>query len=331
MTYKATHRRETTGGGGGIPEAPIDGSPYSRQDAGWVASPGAGGGIPEAPNDGNAYVRAGLGWQIGYTKTAADALLADKADQADLADHEARVDNPHAVTAAQAGADPAGSAATVQGNLNTHEADQSNPHNVTAAQTGAPTQGDLDAHTGRTDNPHSVTAAQAGADPAGSAAAVQSNLDTHTGDSDIHFPDAPIDGKQYTRKDAAWEEIEVENKNFTPPVALSAPATDLATGLVETVHVGIPFKATSAMISVTTPATGSGIEVDIHKNGFTVFTTTITIDATENTSLTATTAYALTGGEVSFAQGDKIEYYIDAIGSTTAGQELKAWLIGEEV
>ncbi len=118
---------------------------------------------------------------------------------------------------------------------------------------------------------------------------------------------------------------------YNLPVALSAPDTDLATGLVETVHSGIPFTATDVMISVTTPATGSAIEVDIHKNGSTIFTTTITIDATENTSLTATTAYALIGGEVSFAQGDKIEYYIDAIGSTTAGQELKAWLIGEEV
>jgi hypothetical protein len=37
-----------SGGGGGIAEAPVDGTPYSRQDAGWVPSPsgGGGGGLP---------------------------------------------------------------------------------------------------------------------------------------------------------------------------------------------------------------------------------------------------------------------------------------------
>jgi len=64
------------------------------------------------------------------------------------------------ITAVQAGADPAGSAAAVQGNLDTH--------------------------TGDTANPHAVTAGQAGADPAGSAAAVQGNLDTHAGNVSAH-------------------------------------------------------------------------------------------------------------------------------------------------
>jgi len=57
--------------------------------------------------------------------------------QANLNSHEADFTNPHAVTAAQAGADPAGSAAAVQANLNSHEADFTNPHQVTAAQLGA--------------------------------------------------------------------------------------------------------------------------------------------------------------------------------------------------
>lgn len=58
-------------------------------------------------------------------------------DGAALDTHVANVSNPHSVTAAQAGADPAGSAATVQGNLDTHVADNTNPHAVTAAQAGA--------------------------------------------------------------------------------------------------------------------------------------------------------------------------------------------------
>lgn len=58
--------------------------------------------------------------------------------------------NPHSVTAAQVGADPAGSAAAVQSSLS--------------------------AHTGNRSNPHGVTAQQVGADPAGTAAAVQQAL-----------------------------------------------------------------------------------------------------------------------------------------------------------
>lgn len=45
----------------------------------------------------------------------------------------------------------------------------------------AAVQKNLDAHTGNKNNPHAVTAAQVGADPAGSAAAVQSSLSAHTG------------------------------------------------------------------------------------------------------------------------------------------------------
>ena len=111
------------------------------------------------------------------------------ATQDELSTHVTDTANPHAVTAAQAGADPAGSAATVQSNLNTHEADFTNPHNVTAAQAGADpagsaagVQSNLDAHEADLANPHAVTAAQAGADPAGSAAGVQSNLDAHEAD-----------------------------------------------------------------------------------------------------------------------------------------------------
>jgi hypothetical protein len=50
-------------GGGGIPEAPIDGKTYGRKDAGWTqVTGGTGGGIPEAPNDGNPYVRQSNAW-----------------------------------------------------------------------------------------------------------------------------------------------------------------------------------------------------------------------------------------------------------------------------
>jgi hypothetical protein len=51
------------GSGGGIEEAPINGSPYSRKDAGWVlAGSGPGGGVPEAPYDNASYGRQNEDW-----------------------------------------------------------------------------------------------------------------------------------------------------------------------------------------------------------------------------------------------------------------------------
>lgn len=45
-------------------EAPLDGSPYSRQDSTWVSSPGPGpgGGIADAPSDGYHYARQNNIW-----------------------------------------------------------------------------------------------------------------------------------------------------------------------------------------------------------------------------------------------------------------------------
>ena len=53
--------------------------------------------------------------------------------------------------------------------------------NYDPAGSAAAVQKNLDAHTGNKNNPHAVTAAQVGAAPAGSAAAVQSSLSAHTG------------------------------------------------------------------------------------------------------------------------------------------------------
>lgn len=46
--------------GAGIEEAPEDGTPYVRQDAGWVSA-GAGG-LEDAPVDGQIYVRRDGAW-----------------------------------------------------------------------------------------------------------------------------------------------------------------------------------------------------------------------------------------------------------------------------
>lgn len=82
----------------------------------------------------------------------------------------------------------------------------------------------------------------------------------------------------------------------------------------------------AVMINCNTAPTGAKIIVDIKKNGTTIFTTLISIDATENTSLTAATPYVLDGA-ITFAQGDKLEAFITQVGSTIAGTGLKVKLL----
>lgn len=104
---------------------------------------------------------------VTAVQAGADPAGSAAAVAGDLSTHEADVANPHAVTAAQAGADPAGSAAAVASDLNDHELDVGNPHAVTAAQAGAePANANIQGHIIDTTNPHGVTAAQAGATPA---------------------------------------------------------------------------------------------------------------------------------------------------------------------
>lgn len=57
--------------------------------------------------------------------------------QTNLTSHVNNKNNPHMVTAAQVGADLAGSANAVQANLNAHIGNTNNPHGVTVGQIGA--------------------------------------------------------------------------------------------------------------------------------------------------------------------------------------------------
>ncbi len=104
-------------------------------------------------------------------------------------------------------------------------------------------------------------------------------------------------------------------------LACSAPAVDLA------IATAVAFwyaeragtiLAVSAGVRVV--PTGSVATVDINKNGTTIISTKITIDATENTSLTAATAAVIS--VTTFAAGDRFTVDIDGVGSTNTGQEL---------
>ena len=108
-----------------------------------------------------------------HTVTAAQ-VGAEPADAA-IQTHLGATDNPHTVTAAQVGAEPADAA------IQTHLGATDNPHTVTAAQVGAATTTALTNHTNSTSNPHSVTATQIGAEvaDAGIQAHIASLLNPH--------------------------------------------------------------------------------------------------------------------------------------------------------
>ncbi len=106
----------------------------------------------------NVTVDAALAEAVGAAdETAAEVLaaLAEKSGNADS--HAANQENPHGVTAEQAGADKAGTAASA---VSAHNAD-------TAAH-------------------EDIRKELAGKEASGAAAAVQSNLDTHAGDTTAH-------------------------------------------------------------------------------------------------------------------------------------------------
>lgn len=77
--------------------------------------------------------------------------------------------------------------------------------------------------------------------------------------------------------------------------------------------------------NVNTAPTGSTIIIDITVNAVTIFSTKLTIDATEKTSTTAAVPYVLSTS--SLAVGDEVIIKIDQVGSTIAGTDLLIQLL----
>lgn len=103
--------------------------------------------------------------------------------------------------------------------------------------------------------------------------------------------------------------------------------TALTTGTAKyTFRMPYDFKLITPKDSVTTAPTGSGITVDINKNGTSILSTKLTIDATEKTSFTAATPAVISDNILE--EDDEITIDIDVVGSTIAGAGLKVQLIG---
>lgn len=110
-------------------------------------------------------------------------------------------------------------------------------------------------------------------------------------------------------------------------IACSDESTALTTGTAKaTFRMPHAMTLTSVRASVGTAPTGATIQVDINEGGTSIFSTVLSIDASEKTSTTAATAAVIS--DSSLADDAEITIDIDQIGSSTAGAGLKVWLIG---
>lgn len=110
------------------------------------------------------------------------------------------------------------------------------------------------------------------------------------------------------------------------PVACSDEGSILATGTKVTFRMPYAMALSSVKASLTTAQTGGNlITVNVTKNGTTIFSTKITIDNGEKTSVTAAAPNVLS--DTSLADDDEMAIVLDQIGDGTA-TGLKVYLIG---
>ena len=115
------------------------------------------------------------------------------------------------------------------------------------------------------------------------------------------------------------------------PVELIMAASDETTDLI-TRDAALTFRMPYAMTltevraSVNTAPVGSTIIVDIRESATTIFSTKLSIDASEKTSTTAATPAVISDGAIADDAEMKID--IDQIGSSTSGSGLKLVFIG---
>ncbi len=108
-------------------------------------------------------------------------------------------------------------------------------------------------------------------------------------------------------------------------LACSDETSLLTTGTAKiTFRMPFPADLFGVRANLTEAPTGSALVVDINENGVSVLSTKLSIDAGEETSVTAATPAVIS--DAALADDAKITADIDQIGSTTAGKGLKLWL-----
>lgn len=150
----------------------------------------------------------------------------------------------------------------------------------------------------------------------------------------IDLTDTPVDYNCQNGKNVKVDNSGAGNPTqlvFTPDYfdfACSDEDSDLAVGIVFTMICNRNYANISDVeFSVTTAPTGSNLELDVRKNGSTIYTTKPTIDAGEKLTATAATVQALNANNINLVTGDELQVRITQVGSTVAGKGLKATMI----
>lgn len=120
-----------------------------------------------------------------------------------------------------------------------------------------------------------------------------------------------------------WAEV-LNARNFSQPVgvAVSDETTNLTTGTAKTTF-RAPFAGviTAIRANLATASSSGLVTVDVNKNGTTILSTKLSIDANEKTSLTAATPAVIS--DSALANDDELTIDIDAAGTGARG--LKLW------
>jgi hypothetical protein len=132
-----------------------------------------------------------------------------------------------------------------------------------------------------------------------------------------------------SRKTTAQAIANLASGSSTFPVAIQVAASDEVTSITAgvsklTFRAPYAFTLTGARASLSTASSSGNPVIDVNKNGTSVLSTKISIDATEKTSVTAATPPVISTS--AFADDDEITIDVDTAGTGAKG--LKVTLIG---
>lgn len=106
-------------------------------------------------------------------------------------------------------------------------------------------------------------------------------------------------------------------------VAIGDEATAITTGTAKvTFHAPMDFTLSDIIAGLSAQSTSGNPAFNVKKAGTTIFSTTLTIDANEDTSITAATPYVFSTAPTKFAKGDKITIDIDTAGTGAKGPKI---------
>lgn len=118
------------------------------------------------------------------------------------------------------------------------------------------------------------------------------------------------------------------NSSVTLGIACSDEATALETGTaVTTFRMPHAMTLSEVRATLTTASSSGAVSIDVNEGGSSIFSTVITVDASEKTSETAATPAVIS--DTAIADDAEITIDIDAAGTGATG--LKVWLIGTKV